>query len=115
MVSPWDWSDVILANKESAILAQTVLHDVYIIADVTRTTQVPGNSFSYIQKLTETGASNVRKTILVGTNMFMRTILLTLQKMIPALKGRYDFADNREKAQALLADLGSKQAITKSA
>ena len=104
----WDWPDAIVAQRQTAVMAESVLHDVYIIADVTETLKVPGNAFAYIRALTTTTPSNIHKTILVGMNMFMRTIMQTFQKITPALGSHYGFAESREKARAMLPTLSSQ-------
>lgn len=102
----WNWNDYFSAINGAAELLDTVKHPVDIVMDFRNANMLPQGAISQMQRaFSHTRHPNIRLTVLVGANSFIRTIESIGRKLVPSAARQWDitFAATLEEAHDIIA------------
>ena len=98
----WSWADFHKAQQQHKALLQGRVEQIDVIADLRNSPTLPANAFSgYRNARVNTGA-HLGIIVLVGTNMFIRTMVKAFTRLNPTLGQEFFFADSMEEARQIL-------------
>lgn len=95
---PLVWEDYKAATDESYQMYDTVEHQVCVIFDIQKMTEIPGNTLARLPQISSDTHPRVDYMVVVGAGNFARHI----GKIFAAVYGRMDFASTLEEARAMI-------------
>ncbi|HSS95563.1 MAG TPA: hypothetical protein VLK33_00955 [Terriglobales bacterium] len=101
-IGMWDWNDFLAAQKTSNDLISSVPHTVDIIGDVSRSPHVPPGAMARFRTYRRNDPENAGRVVLVGANIYIKTIVDIFRGMFPKTGGNFTFANSLEEARSTL-------------
>jgi hypothetical protein len=102
---PWTLPELETSQTQLHSLMFSVAHPVDLMLDVSKTGVPPANAMGRFRALSKVRFPNQRLLILVGTNMFVRSMIDAIQRVSNAFAvrdGEMMFAATREEARRML-------------
>jgi hypothetical protein len=101
--NPWTWEDLDVTMVQMHAMLDEVPHRVSTIIDYSNGSLMPANPLRHGTKLARNRHPNSDRMILVGSSMFMRSLLNVFSKLYPEINEMLGFADTVEQARAKLS------------
>jgi hypothetical protein len=98
----WNWNDFLAAQNESNTLIKSVPYTVDIISDVSQIHPVPPGAIGQFRLYRRNDPENTGQVVLVGANIYIRTIVDIFRGMFPNTGGQFTFANSIEEARSAL-------------
>jgi hypothetical protein len=101
--APWTWGDFYDAAKECAVLASTVSHQVFVIAEMVGGFMPQGAPFVHGEKVMK-HATNAHMgfVVVVADNRFIQSLVSVSSRIIPGWREKYRTANTIAEARALI-------------
>jgi hypothetical protein len=101
---PWTVAEFIISQAELRRFMSSVTHTVHLFFDVSAGIALPQNAMSHFREASKYVLPNQGVLILIGANLFAKTVIRVLQTTIPAIlkSDEIYFVETREEAQALV-------------
>jgi hypothetical protein len=100
----WTWTEFYAAVEEVNKLETSVNHKVYILLDF-HSSHMPGGVPSQFKRISQIQHPNAGPMIIIGHNLFVRTMFDIFTRIQPQAAERYRFVSHRDEAYTLIAEL----------
>lgn len=99
----WTWDDLYAAVKTVLGMIANAPRRVDVIFDVTRSIGMPSGSVVHMRGLTANPPANFGIGVMVGANMFVKTMVQIFLKLYPQHKDQYYITETVDQALAVIA------------
>ena len=104
----WTWADFYDAQQQHRALIQGRDDQIDVIADLSNSPSLPANAFSRYKNARVNTGTHLGIIVLVGANLFVRSMVSVFARLNPVLGQEFFFADSIEEARQIL--YGDEQA-----